>query len=275
MTYTQPRLWSRPLAPLVAALAVGIGAPSSGLTLPGAWLPFTIAALLLFMAVTLFSQSMLPYFSLSPRGERVRVRGEQNQTLWQDYPGWTSLALAWAGCLLCFCLGQGLFQTALNPALPAHHVRSLPHNTPISLQGIVQADRSLHLVEIIVWNFAASSWSSGGDWQPACGTVWVSGVRESSGLEPGDRAVVRLTLWPVEDLSNPGSSGRQLALARRQIFVTGILWQHLQPVKLVSGVKFILAGCLAAAPRFLPASLGTPAATGPICLPGPAPGRSE
>ncbi len=71
MTYTQPRLWSRPLAPLVAALAVGIGAPFFGITLPGAWLPFASPALLLFMAVTLFSQSMLPYFSLSPRGERV------------------------------------------------------------------------------------------------------------------------------------------------------------------------------------------------------------
>ena len=162
------------------------------------------------------------------------MRGEKKQTFWQDYLGWTSLALPWAGCLLFFCLGQGLFQTALNPALPAHHVRSLPHNTPISLQGIVQSrpissSGGDHRLEL-----AASSWSSGGDWQPACGTVWVSGVRESSGLEPGDQAVVRLTLWPVEDLSNPGSSGRQLALARRQIFVTGKLWQHLQPVKLVS-----------------------------------------
>ncbi len=161
------------------------------------------------------------------------MRGEQIQTLCKT-SGVESLALAWAGCLLFFCFGQILLQIALNPALPAHHVRSLPHNTPISLQGIVQSrpiasSGGDHRLE-----FAASSWSSGGDWQPACGTVWVSGVRESSGLEPGDQAVVRLTLWPVEDLSNPGSSGRQLALARRQIFVTGKLWQHLQPVKLVS-----------------------------------------
>ena len=168
---TQSRLWSRPLAPLVAALSVGIAAPSLGLALPPAWLACAAAGLL-FLMVFLF---------------------------------WRGLALAWAGCLLCFCLGQGLFQTALNPALPAHHVRSLPHNTPISLLGMVQS-RPLpssggdHRFEL-----AASSWSAGGDWLPACGTVWVSGVRESSGLEPGDQVVVRLTLWPVEDLSNPGS----------------------------------------------------------------------
>ena len=135
----QSRLWSRPLAPLVAALAVGLAAPSLGLAFPPAVLPFTVAALLLLMAVTLLAQSFCRYCPLSPRGERVWVRGEQTQTLGQDYLEWTSLALPWAGCLLCFCLGQGLFQTALNPALPAHHVRFLPQNTPISLQGMVQS----------------------------------------------------------------------------------------------------------------------------------------
>ena len=45
---------------------------------------------------------------------------------------------------------------------------------------------------------------------------------------------MRLVLWPVEELKNPGSAGRKLALARRQIFTTGKLWQHLQPLKLTS-----------------------------------------
>ena len=45
---------------------------------------------------------------------------------------------------------------------------------------------------------------------------------------------MRLVLWPVEDLKNPGAAGRKLALARRQIFTTGKLWQHLQPLKLTS-----------------------------------------
>ena len=199
---TQTRLWSRPLAPLVAALAAGIAAPSLGLTFPSAWLAFPVVALLLLLAVCF----------------------------------WRHLPLAWAGCLLFFCLGQGLYHTALNPGLPAHHVRFLPRNTPVSLVGVVQSrpiasfgggDSRLEL--------AASSWSDGSAWQPACGTVWVSGVGgESTDLQPGDQVAVRLVLWPVEDLKNPGAAGRKLALARRQIFTTGKLWQHLQPLKLTS-----------------------------------------
>ena len=84
------------------------------------------------------------------------------------------------------------------------------------------------------FEMAASSWSAGGNWQPACGTVLVSGLPEPSELRPGDQVVVRLSLRPVEDLANPGSAGRKLALARRQIFVSGKLWQHLQPVTLAS-----------------------------------------
>ncbi len=54
---------------------------------------------------------------------------------------------------------------------------------------------------------------------------------------PGDEVVTRLTLRPVEDLSNPETTGPKLALARRQIFVRGKLWQHVQPIKLVSESK--------------------------------------
>lgn len=196
------RLWSRPLAPLVLALMAGIAAPLPGLALPSVWLA-AAAAGLFFLMLFLFR------------------RGQP---------------LAWAGCLLCFCLGQGLFQNALNPALPAHHVRFLPHDSPISIEGVVQnrplpargGDRRFEL--------AAASWSDGGAWQPACGLVLAGGLQESIKLQPGDRVVARLALRPVEDLPNPGSTGRQLALARRHIFVTGKLWQHLQPVKLVSDV---------------------------------------
>ncbi len=81
---TQARLWSRPLAPLVAALAAGIAAPSLGLAFPPAWLAFLVAAVLLLLAV------------------------------WC----WRGLPLAWIGCLLFFCLGQGFYQTALFPDLP-------------------------------------------------------------------------------------------------------------------------------------------------------------
>ena len=117
---TQTRLWSRPLAPLVAALAAGIAAPSLGLAFPSAWLAFPVVALLLLLAVC----------------------------FWRDLP------LAWVGCLLFFCLGQGLYHTALNPDLPAHHVRFLPQNTPISLLGVVQSRPLPSLAgEIAGWNW--------------------------------------------------------------------------------------------------------------------------
>ena len=199
---TQTRLWSRPLAPLVAALAAGIAAPSLGLTFPSVWLAFTVVALLLLLAVCC----------------------------------WRHLPLAWAVCLLFFCLGQGLYHTALQPNLPAHHVSFLPRNIPVSLMGVVQSrpmasfgggDSRLEL--------AASSWSDGSAWRPAGGTVWVSGIGgESTDLQPGAQVAVRLVLWPVADLKNPGAAGRKLALARRQIFTTGKLWQHLQPLQLTS-----------------------------------------
>ena len=194
------RLWSRPLAPLVAALAAGIAAPSLGLVLPLVWLSGA-AVVLLFGLIILY---------------------------------WRGLPLTWLGCLLFFILGQGLFQSALDPALPAHHVRRLPQNTPISLQGMVASRPLASIGGGLRFELAASSWSAGGNWQPACGTVLVSGLPEPSELRPGDQVVVRLSLRPVEDLANPGSAGRKLALARRQIFVSGKLWQHLQPVTLAS-----------------------------------------
>lgn len=197
---TPARLWSRPLVPLMAALAGGIAAPSLGLSCPPAWTALAVMALLLLSAV-LF---------------------------------WRGLPLAWMGCLLFFCLGQGLYYTALHPDLPAHHVSRLPRNTPLSLVGVVQnrplpSGRGDSRLEL-----AASAWSGGDAWQPAAGMVRVSGLHPHSGLEPGDLVALRLSLWPVEDLKNPGSAGRALALARRHIFVTGRLWQHLPPLKLNS-----------------------------------------
>lgn len=228
---TSARLWSRPLAPLVVALAAGIAAPSLGLAFPAAWLPWTAAALLLLLA-----------------------------GVW-----WWRLPLAWVGCLLFFCLGQGLYHTALEPNLPEHHVRFLPQNTPVSILGVVQTRpvQTFQPARSIAQNaglafplsppgekgatgdtpapadyrleLAASSWSAGHDWHPAGGTVWVRGLPEANGLQPGDQVVMRLVLEPVEDLRNPGAGGRKLALARRQIFVTGKLWQHHQPIQLASG----------------------------------------
>ncbi len=147
---------------------------------------------------------------------------------------WRGLPLAWLGCLLCFVLGQGLFQSALEPALPAHHVRRLPQNTPLSLQGMVASRPLAAIGGDLRFELAATSCCHNGAWQPACGTVLVSGLHEPSHLRPGDQVVACLSLWPVADLANPGSPGRKLALARRQIFVTGKLWQHHQPVPLVS-----------------------------------------
>jgi competence protein ComEC len=196
---TLARLWSRPLAPLVVALAAGIAAPSLGWALPTAWLPFLALSLLLLLAVCF----------------------------------WRRLPLAWMGCLLFFCLGQGLYHTALDPHLPDHHVRFLPQNTPLTIQGVVHS-RPILVGSDYRLELAASSWSTGPDWQSTEGIVWVSGLQEATGLQPGDQVVMRLILRPVEDWRNPGAGGRTLALARRQIFTTGRLWQHLQPVQLAS-----------------------------------------
>ncbi len=197
---TQALLWSRPLAPLVAALAAGIAAPSLGLAFPPILTASLIAAGLLLSAVLC----------------------------------WRGLPLAWAVCLLFFCLGQGLYHTALQPDLPEHHVRFLPPNTPLTLMGVVQS-RPLFSATDCRLELAASARLSGSGWQPACGTIWLSGLSESTKLQPGDQVAVRLVLWPVEDLKNPGSIGRKLALARRQIYTTGRLWQQSQPVQLATG----------------------------------------
>lgn len=198
---TPERLWSRPLAPLTAALAAGIASPGLGLALTPLWTAWAVGALLLTVAVL----------------------------LWRGY------AITWPGCLLFLFLGLGLCLAALQPKLPQHHVVFLPRDKPVSIIGIVP-DRPLpgatgHRMEL-----AALSWSAGGPWQPATGRVLLYGLKTDAGLLPGDQVAVRLTLRSVGELKNPDSFHRKVALARRQIYVTGNLWQHIPPVK-ISGAE--------------------------------------
>ena len=213
---TQARFWSRPLLPLVAALAAGIAAPSLEAGLPPAWLPWLVPGLLLL---------------LGARFWRGRPRG-----------------LAELPAVLL--PRPGACHTALHPDLPEHHVRSLPQSDPISLPGVVSSSPIPTGAGDCRLELAASAWSDGRDWQPACGLVWRAG-QGATGLRPGDQVIARLTLWPVEDLSNPGASGRKLALARRQIFATGKLWHHFQPLKLAAEPSLSrLAACREQAQTF-------------------------
>jgi hypothetical protein len=65
----------------VGALAAGIASPSLGFSFPPAWLAWLVVGLVLLLAGLV----------------------------------WRGLSLAGIACLLFFCLGQGLYHTALHP----------------------------------------------------------------------------------------------------------------------------------------------------------------
>ncbi|AEB08052.1 ComEC/Rec2-related protein [Desulfobacca acetoxidans DSM 11109] len=193
-------LWSRPLASLTLALTAGIASPALGLTLPKVWTSTLVAALILLLVICCW--------------RRLSVSGT------------IGLALFWL-------LGQGFYQAALEPAHPPCHVRFLPQNVPLTIIGIMQSQPA-KAIEGYRLELKASSWSAGGAWQPAEGKILVQGLTEAPALVPGARVAMRLRLRPVEELLNPGSSRRRVALARQGIFTSASLCNDLQPVRLAS-----------------------------------------
>lgn len=185
---------ARPLVPLTLALMGGIASPALGLNLHAGGV--TAAACLVLGAVGV-----------------LWWRGRS--------PFWLSFGLFWL-------VGVGLYQYALQPPLPPHHVAHLPQDTSITLIGTIDQPPESQ-AERLRFDLAANSWLSPQGWQPATGKVRVYAPLLSVPLTLRDRVALRVKLHPVENRRNPGSFNRQRFLARQQIYTLATLTdaQHL------------------------------------------------
>lgn len=192
-------LWSRPVLPLTASLAAGIGATTIYAGLPPGWLVSLLLGLLLLLAILI--------------GRR-----------------WPT---AWVACLLFFTLGYALAQQALHPPLVPGDVRTLPPQTPLSLLGVVQGQPWVGEGRGF-FDLAVQAWFDGQVWRPGQGLVRVYGGTEVAGLAQGDTVVGRLRLRPVASGPSPAARQRRVALARQGIFTFGYLAADSLALKLAS-----------------------------------------
>ncbi|MCX5894127.1 MAG: ComEC/Rec2 family competence protein [Deltaproteobacteria bacterium] len=179
---TVNRPFSRPLPPVVLALMAGLASAAWGLNPPGRWLSGGL--LLLFVTLTVLWLIRRPARLLP---------------------------------LICFwLLGVALYQQALHPALPPHHLVNLPQDQAITLQGRLHRPARLRQERVQLF-MAAQAWLSPEGWRPAAGNLLVA-APDLLAPPLGTDLVVRGRLRPPHILHNPGTFDRPRFLAADGIF---------------------------------------------------------
>jgi competence protein ComEC len=130
---------------------------------------------------------------------------------------------AWVIPLLFFALlGVGLYDQALHPAFPPHHLANLsPQKGEIVLSGRLSRPTRVS-AETVRLYVATEAWKSAAGWRPATGNLLV--VAPPLSAPPvGSRVLVRGKLRESQALLNPGASDRPRQLAAegisRQMYV--------------------------------------------------------
>ncbi len=172
----------RPVVPVVVALISGITAADLGLQLPGWGLGGSLLVLLILMASAWW------------RSQPVRLTP-----------------------LVFFCLlGMGLYQQAIFPALPPHHLVHLPQDQALSVQGRL-ARPSKAAGERLQLFMAVEAVITPEGWRKVTGQLLVlAPIMEAPPV--GTKLVVRGRLRPPRVLKNPGAFNRVRYLAADGIF---------------------------------------------------------
>jgi len=125
--------------------------------------------------------------------------------------------LVWITALLFFALlGAGLYQQALSPFFPPHHLVHLPLENEVVLSGRIYRPGRVAPERVRLY-VAVEAWKSPQGWCPATGKLVVSAPPLTPPSQ-GTQVVVRGQLREPRALQNPGAWNRPRQLAAEGIF---------------------------------------------------------
>jgi hypothetical protein len=130
---------------------------------------------------------------------------------------------AWVIPLLLFVLlGVGLYDQALHPDFPSHHLAGLPLQQEVVVSGRLYRPTRVGPEGVRLY-VAAEAWKSPEGWRPATGHLLVT-APPLDAPPVGSQLLVRGKLREPRVLLNPGALDRP-----RQLAAEGIFWQmHLK-----------------------------------------------